>query len=414
LIWNQVRFPQGVRIDNAAMIAATKLGEQRVIALLDRYGKDTVMACIDEMFDRTERAVRAEIVKIPDGTYSGEAATDDDGTELDVPVWVRADVTVTGDHLTIDLSRSDKQRKGFVNSVYAATYGNAIAAVCMTLDPALADYHNQGTQRAITVIAPEGLVVNCKYPCTVGASPVNVGNQTMESVLEALSKARPERAAAAWGKHRGDYVFAVDPRTNERYVRTSFDYDGGGGAEWGYDGYQGLSAITALGSVNRGNIEEMETRIPWRMTKWEYQADLTGAGRWRGGPGIYWEAMHYGTDAGMATGSSDGDEMLGFGALGGEPSPPCRTYIKRGDELIRIKPHRMTKMKDNDIVVKYSSGGGGVGPAWQRDPEMVRLDVKKELVSLEAARDTYKVVLDPVTLEIDWEKTNELRAAMQG
>ena len=413
LIWNNVRFPNGVRVDNASMIAATKLAEQRLIGLLDRYGKDTVLACIQEMFDRTERAVRAEIAKIPDGTYSAEAATDDDGTELDVPVWVRVDLTVKGDEIIMDFSRSDGQRKGFVNSIYASTYANALAAVCITMDPALADYQNEGTHRAVKVIAPEGLVVNCRYPATVGASPVNVGCQVMEAVLEALSKARPDRSVAAWGKHRGDYVFAVDPRTNERYVRTSFDYDGSGGAEWGYDGYQGLSALTALGAINRGNVEEEEVRIPWRIIKWEYYPDLTGAGRWRGGPGVHWEAVHYGLEAQNATGSSDGDEMLGFGALGGEPSPPCRTYVKSGDEMIRLKPHRLVHMKEGDVVIKYSSGGGGVGPAWQRDPEAVRLDVKKGLVSLEAARDTYKVALAPNTLEIDQEKTKELRAPME-
>lgn len=413
LIWNNVRFPNGVRVDNAAMIASTKLAEQRVIGLLNRYGKDTVLACIQEMFDRTERAVRAEIAKIPDGTYSAEAATDDDGTELDVPVWVRVDLTIKGDEIIMDFSRSDGQRKGFVNCIYASTYANALAAVCITMDPALADYQNEGTHRAIKVIAPEGLVVNCRYPATVGASPVNMGCQVMESVLEALSKARPDHAVAAWGKHRGDYVFAVDPRTNERYVRTSFDYDGSGGAVWGQDGYQGLSALTALGAINRGNVEEEEVRIPWRIIKWEYLPDLTGAGRWRGGPGVYWEALHYGREAGNATGSSDGDEMLGFGALGGEPSPPCRTYVKSGDEMTRIKPHRLVQMKEGDSVIKYSSGGGGVGPAWQRDPEMVRLDAKKELVSLEAARNSYKVVLDPATLEIDQAKTRELRAAME-
>jgi len=68
-------------------------------------------------------------------------------------------------------------------------------------------------------------------------------------------------------------------------------------------------------------------------------------------------------------------------------------------------------MKDNDIVVKYSSGGGGVGPAAQRDPEMVRMDVRKGLVSIKAARETYKVVIHPETLEIDRQTTDELRAA---
>ncbi|MBI2960026.1 MAG: hydantoinase B/oxoprolinase family protein [Betaproteobacteria bacterium] len=169
LIWNNVRFPLGTRIDNYAMLAATKRSEQRVIAMVEKYGKDVVLECVKQMTDRTEKAVREEIRKIPDGTYYGESATDDDGTELDVPVWVRAEVTIKGDEMTIDLSKSDAQRKGFINSIYAATYGNAIAAAVLTFDPALADYHNEGTMRPIKVIAPLGLVVNPHYPATVGA-----------------------------------------------------------------------------------------------------------------------------------------------------------------------------------------------------------------------------------------------------
>lgn len=410
LIWNNVRFPHGVKIDNYAMLAATKKCEQRVGALLERYGKETVLECVAQMTDRTERAVREEIRKIPDGVYKGVAATDDDGTELDVPVWVRVTVTVKGDELILDFSESDKQRKGFINSIYAATYGNAIAATCLCLDPALADYHNEGTMRPITVIAPPGLVVNGQYPATVGASPVNVGIQIMEAVLEALSKARPERSIAAWGKHRGDYVFGMDPRTKERYVRTSFDYDGSAGAVWGFDGYQGVSTLTALGAVSRGEVEEMEIRLPWRMLRYEMIPDLTGAGRWRGGPGIYWAARNEGSDGGIATGSSDGDEVQGFGAIGGQPSPQCRTYILRNDEKIRLKPHRLVDIKSGDVIEKFSSGGGGVGAPAERDPEMVREDVENELVSLQAAREVYKVVIDPATLKVDRAATQVLRA----
>ena len=177
--------------------------------------------------------MRDEIRKMPDGIYTGAAATDDDGTTLDEPVWVRARITVKGDEMTIDLSESDAQRKGFVNCVYAVTYGIAVAAAILYFDPALADYHNQGTMAPIKVIAPPGSVVNCEYPATVGASPVNVGVQIMEAVVEALAKALPHRAIAAWGKHRGDYLFAVDPRTGEPYVRTCFDYDGSAGAVCG-------------------------------------------------------------------------------------------------------------------------------------------------------------------------------------
>ena len=410
LIWNNVRFPKGTRIDNYAMLAATKRCEQRVGALLENYGRDVVLDCVEQMIDRTERAIREEIHKIPDGTYYGEAATDDDGTVLDEQVWVRADVSIKGDEMTIDLSKSDAQRKGFINSIYAATYGDAMAAVILIFDPALAEYHNEGTMRPIHIVAPPGSVVNAQYPATVGASPVNVGIQVMEAVLEALSKARPERAVAAWGKHRGDYVFGFNVRTNEKYVRTSFDYDGSSGAVTGFDGYQGVSCLTALGAVRRGDAEEMEIRLPWRMVRYEMLPDFTGAGRWRGGPGIHWSAINEGSDSGVATGSSDGDEVQGFGALGGEPSPKSRMHLLRGEERIRVKPHRMETIKHGDIVEKLSSGGGGVGNPAERDPQMVREDVENELVSLQAAREVYKVVIDPATLQVDEKATRALRA----
>src|SRR3990172_754665 len=137
LIFNNVRWPVEVKIDTDAMIATSKFAENRIIDLLRRYGKDTVLASIHQMMDRTERAVRAEIAAIPDGTYSGESATDDDGTILDEPVTVRVDVSIKGDESTLDFSRSDAQRPGFINCVYASTYARAAAAVIVYMDPAL-------------------------------------------------------------------------------------------------------------------------------------------------------------------------------------------------------------------------------------------------------------------------------------
>jgi N-methylhydantoinase B len=410
LILNNVRFSDGVRVDLHAMIGSTTMCEKRILALLDMYGRNTVLACIEEMMRRTELAVREEIRKIPDGVYKGAAATDDDGTTLDEPVWVRARITVKGDEMTIDLSESDAQRKGFVNCVYAVTYGIAIAAVILYFDPALADYHNQGTMAPIKVIAPPRSVVNCEYPATVGASPVNVGVQIMEAVVEALAKALPHRAVAAWGKHRGDYLFATDPRTGEPYVRTCFDYDGSAGAVSGYDGYQAVSTLTAMGAAHRDNVEEMEARVPWRALRWEFVSDFSGAGRWRGGPGLHWEALNEGSDGQMATGSSDGDVVQGSGALGGEPSPVSRTYLRRGSENIRVKPHRLVPVKTGDVLVKHSSGGGGVGNPAERDPDLVRDDVRKDFVSLKAAKETYKVIIDQTTWKVDYEATKALRA----
>jgi N-methylhydantoinase B len=410
LIWNNVRWPEAVRVDNYAMVATTRFAEKRVHEVLRRYGKETVMACIQEMMARSERAVRAEIAELPDGTYSGEAATDDDGTVLDQPVHVRVDISVKGDSLTVDFSRSDGQRKGFVNCPFAASYAIAVGSMMLLFDPSLADYHNEGSLRPIRVIAPPGSVVHPVYPATVGAAPVNVGHQIATSVHDALSKARPNRAMAAWGKRRGDYVSSVDPRSGQPYVRTTFDYDGSAGAVTGHDGPTGPLSIGSLATVMRSNAEEMEIRFPWRLLKWEAATDLMGAGRWRGGGGVDWRAVNEGTDGRMATGSSDGDMTPGDGIQGGYPSPYSRTFLVRDGEPIRVKPHRMVDIKKGDIVVKISGGGGGVGLPTDRPVEQVALDVKNEMVSVDAARKIYRVAVDPVSFEVNAAETQRLRS----
>jgi N-methylhydantoinase B len=410
LIWNNVRWPEAVRVDNYAMVATSRFADNRIQQVLRRYGKDTVMACIAAMLERTERAVRSEILSIPDGIYSGEAATDDDGTILDQPVWVRVDITVKGDNLTVDFSRSDAQRKGFVNCPFAASYAIAVGSMMLLFDPELADFHNEGSLKPITVIAPPGSVVNPQYPATVGAAPVNVGHQIATSVGQALSKARPDRAMASWGKRRGDYVSSVDPRSGQPYVRTTFDYDGSAGAVTGHDGPTGPLSIGSLATVMRSNAEEMEIRFPWRLLKWEAATDLMGAGRWRGGGGVDWRALNVGADGRMATGSSDGDSTPGPGAQGGGGSPCSRTFLLREGEPIRVKPHRMVEIKKGDIVAKISGGGGGVGMPFDRPAELVALDVRDGMVSVEAARKIYGVAVDPASFAVDEEETRRLRS----
>jgi len=357
--------------------------------------------------------VRAEISAIPDGTYSGEAATDDDGTTLDEPVWVRVDITVKGDSLTVDFSRSDAQRKGFVNCPFAASYAIAVGSMMLLFDPALADFHNEGSVRPITVITPPGSVVHPLYPATVGAAPVNVGHQIATAVGQALSKARPDRSMAAWGKRRGDYVSSTDPRNKQPYVRTTFDYDGSAGAVSGHDGATGPLSIGSLSTVMRSNAEEMEIRFPWRVVKWEVARDLMGAGRWRGGGGIEWRAVNEGSDGRMATGSSDGDSTPGPGSQGGYPSPCSRTFLLRDGKPIRVKPHRMVEIRNGDEVVKISGGGGGVGLPTERPPERVALDVRNGMVSTEVARKIYGVAVDPASFCVDEAETRRLRAQLQ-
>ncbi len=389
LIMHNVRFPQGMKIDTAAMIASLKLGERRMVALLAKYGKETVLACADEMIAKTEKAVKEELKKIPEGiAYTGEAWIDDDGTELDVPVPVRVTLTRKGDELVIDLTDNVAQRKGFINQCFATSYGIAVGAVVLILDPALAELHNEGTMRAIKVIAPPGTMMNPQYPATVGGGPAAVGATLMEAILQALSKALPERSVAGAGRQRVDNIFGVDPRKGKKYMSVSFNKVGCMGAVYGYDGYQTI-LIYGRGAMTRGSVEEEEVRYPWRYLKWECATDLQGAGKWRGGPGIHLEAVNEGEESGIATGASDGDEMVVKGLLGGHSNPVSRTLVRRNGQEIRVKSHRMFPSQKGDVLVKLSSGGAGVGDPRERDRAKVREDVRNGYVSLEAARRVY-------------------------
>ncbi|OGA44622.1 MAG: hypothetical protein A3G25_09510 [Betaproteobacteria bacterium RIFCSPLOWO2_12_FULL_63_13] len=413
LIFNNVRLAEGVRNDSYAMIAATQLAENRLLDLIGKYGIETVQRCVEIMQARTEQAVRACISAMPDGVYRGESSTDDDGVELDVPVTVRCDVTVNGEQLTIDFSRSDAQRKGFVNCSYPSTYSCSVASAILFLDPALAEYHNEGTMRPIEVIAPEGLVVNAKYPAPMGGAPVSMGGNIQEAVMMAMSQALPTRAAAGWGRRYGQYIYGIDPRTGGLYVFPGYHAEGGSGAVWGYDGYQGSASLGTLGEIARPNTEDYEIRFPWKVISREFRKDSSGAGRWRGGPGFHWEVVNLGGDAGMHTGAGQGETTFAHGCLGGRPTMPNVCHIVHGNgEKVLAKVHRLHKVVRGDHVVKDTSGGGGVGPPEERDPMAVLEDVTiNELVTIETARDVYRVVIDRATLRIDWEETNALRAA---
>ncbi|WP_420612598.1 hydantoinase B/oxoprolinase family protein [Candidatus Spongiisocius sp.] len=411
LIWNNVRWPAGVKIDNYALMAALQVCDNRIVTLLDKYGVPTVKEAVEEMLDRMEANVRAQLSEVPDGTYYGESATDDDGTVLDELVWVRCAATIKGDELILDFSESDAQRPGFVNCVYSSTYSRAVAGSFLYFDPAYSEFHNEGSMRPITVIAPEGSVCNAQYPATVGGSPVNVGTQVLEATVSALSNAMPDKAIAGWGRRRGHYIAGIDPRTGERYVQTTTDADGGSGAVWGYDGFEGAMGMSGLGSIQRGSVEEIEIRFPWRAVRYHYVPDMSGAGRWRGGSGMLWEVENVGGDVGVATGSSDGDLTQPPGAVGGEDGPLSRMYLRSGDEVIPARTHRMVQVKSGEILGKVSGGGGGVGDPAERDPEKVLEDVMNEWVTPEHARKVYKVAIDAETMEVDQEQTRLLRSA---
>jgi N-methylhydantoinase B len=325
-------------------------------------------------------------------------------------VTVRCNLTIKDGEAAFDFSDSDEQCKGYINEVYLVTLSFTLATVFLFLDPALAAFHNEGSLRPFHVIAREGTVVNCNPGSLTGAAPSLTGNAVNECVLSVLSQALPHRAIAAYARALEVMIIGQDSRTNQLYVYISFCPDGGAGTVSGYDGYQCCCLGGTLGVVSKADAEEEMVRFPWRVKRYEFMTDSAGAGKWRGAPGIWWEAVNEGTDCVDIGGPCDGWNTQGQGAQGGQSTPFNEAYILRGTEQIEIHhPHGIQHLKTGDIFVGKSGGGAGVGPPRERDPEAVRKDVKSELVSIKAARNVYNVVLIPDSLEIDYEAIKKLR-----
>ena len=410
LVLENNRIPDMMRREMASLLGSTAVAEQRMTELLDKYGKQMVLASVDQMIERTERAVRAAIARWPEGRWSAEVATDDDGLTMNCPVHVRCDLTIRGGDVFLDFSRSDGQVAGMINSYYQQTLSSALCTAFLFLGSELAPYHNEGSIRPFHVQTRKGSVVDCRPGALVAAGPAITGGMVIEAVMSVLSQALPDKAIAPYGPLDSFNVVGPQPDGSGIYVYSSFCDVAGGGAVAGYDGYQCMCDLGTLGVVGKTDAEEEMARFPWHVYEYEFSTDSHGAGRWRGAPGIKWEAANEGGEANFIGGTWTGLTIPSQGQHGGLPTPLNRGWVLRGSERMDIvEPHRPLKVRTGDHVVIRSAGGAGVGRPEERDPEAVATDVANELVSVEMARDVYLVVVDPGTLELDRAATGELR-----
>ena len=411
LILANNRLPEMMRREIASLMASTAVAEKRMVELLEKYGRDTVLACLEEMRNRTERAVSREIASWPEGSYYAEVQTDDDGATVGVPVTVRCRLTIEDGEVTFDFSESDDQVSGMINSHYQQTMSITLCAVFLFIGKELSDYHNEGSLEHIHVKTRKGTVVDARFGSLVAGGPSITGNLVIEAVETVLSEALPDKAIAPYSRLIGPILTGIDPRTDGLYVFSSFCAAAGAGAVAGYDGYQCACETSTLGVVGKSDAEEEMVRFPWDIVRYEYRTDSHGAGKWRGAPGVVWEAVNEGRAAQSIGGPWNGFHTQAPGQQGGEPTPLNQGYVLRGSEKTDIvHPHLPLTLLPGDHLVTLTGGGAGVGQAFERDPGTVREDVKNELVSIDLAREVYGVVLDPASLEVDSAATTALRA----
>jgi N-methylhydantoinase B len=263
----------------------------------------------------------------------------------------------------------------------------------------------------VDVVAPEGLVVNPTFPAGTAYATITSYQETVEACWDALSDPAPRATPAGYARMVRPVMSGYDPDSVDAYSQLQLNVMGGGGAIWGRDGPQSVAGTVGFRGGTAIDPEVQEQSFPYRIHSTELRTDSGGAGRWRGGLGPTVELSPLGHEAVFSVGGDFGRSVRPSGHLGGEAGDPPSVSVERGDGTTEDVPHAFVNLdiSPDDTYVQQSGGGGGVGDPHERNPEAVRRDVRNGYVSLTAARESYGVVLDPETLEVDRERTASLR-----
>ncbi|MFP4436084.1 MAG: hydantoinase B/oxoprolinase family protein [Chloroflexaceae bacterium] len=356
LILRNVRTPGERRGDLLAQIATNRVAGRRMQELIDRWGQALVEAHSTELLAYTERITRATIAAIPDGRYSFTDQLDDDGVS-DTPVAITVTVTVDGSDLTVDFSGSAAQVRGNVNTVAAVTR-SAVYYVVRCLMPDDAPM-NHGTFRPVTVIAPEGTVVNARPPAAVAQGNVETSQRITDVVLGALAQALPEVIpAASQGTMNNLTAGGIDPRTGQPFAY--YETMGGGmGARPDIDGLSGMH--THMSNTLNTPIEAFEFAYPMRITAYRLRSGSGGAGKQRGGDGLEREiTFEVPTDVTLLT---ERRRYPPYGLQGGAAGAPGVNRLLHNDEETELRGKVRFRAQPGDRLTIASPGGGGWGQA---------------------------------------------------
>ena len=354
LILANVRTPQEREGDLAAQIAANRVGEERILSMVERYGLDIVEHYAAATQDYAERVLRATIKTIPDGRYEFADALDNDGFSNE-PVHIRCTISIAGDSATVDFTGSDPQTTGGVNANLAVTLSATLYCFrCLITDDVL---YNDGIGRPVHVIAPEGSVVNARHPSAVAGGNVECSQRITDVVLGALAKALPDKIPAASQGTMNNITFGGTDLSGQPFAY----YETMGGGMGGRKGLAGLSGVhTHMSNTRKTPIEALEQTLPLRITTYALRNDSSGAGEFPGGQGLIREyEVLVPTSATVLT---DRRQSCPYGTQGGAPGGAGRNILVRASGEIEVVPSKARlELAPGDRLRIETPGGGGFG-----------------------------------------------------
>ena len=412
MLRDNIRASDLVVGDMEAQVAASQIGAQRFLALVQRYGKDTLERACDQVMDHAERLMRSAIAKVPDGTYQATTYIDgfldsNDTNKKDLPIV--ATITIEDEAMTVDLTgTADQVPDRPINMPFVGTVD---IAVWLTIRSVLLDtaVHghipvNDGLCRPIKIIAPKGCLANPIFPAPTIAR-FCPGNQLADTVMKALGQAVPAQVSAGIGNLR---VIAFSGLDGDDYWVHMEICEGSYGGRKGMDG---MDAVDTLYANTRNNpIEDIESHLPLRVSRYELREDVCGAGKWRGGLGSIREFTYLKDGGGSIEG--EGHKYRPWGFQGGSDGHTAGLTLRHATGESESLPSKMphTSAKAGDSFICIGPAGGGYGDPLERDMRQVLEDVRDGLISIDTARNDYSVVITDA-LQLDEAATANCRSS---
>jgi N-methylhydantoinase B len=360
LILLNVRTPREREGDLESQIGACRVGERRILEVVEKHGEAKLRALVEELLDYSERLVRAELRSMPAGEFTAEDWLDDDGvTETPLKIAVRLRLNPEAAEIHVDFAGSSPQVAGSVNAVRAITLSACFYVLRCLLDedaPA-----TEGILRPLTLSAPAGSIVDALPPAAVAGGNVETSQRIVDVLLRALSKAIPERIpAASAGTMSNLTIGGTDLRAGAAEPFTYYETAAGGmGARPGLDGLSGVQ--THMTNSLNTPIEALEYAYPFRVRRYCYRDGSGGAGRFRGGDGLIREVEVL-TPARLTL-LADRRRFRPYGLDGGQEGAAGAAWIVKAGGAGEIAlPGKCSRQLDaGDAVRLETPGGGGWG-----------------------------------------------------
>ena len=429
-ITHMTRQPDAVGLDLKCEIAANNVAKARLRAMYRQYGPELMNSVSAEMIRYTETVLRKRLGEIPDGEWREMLTIEADG-----PCRLVLALRKQEDRLIFDFTGTDAQVRKGINLPFHGTFGFCFGAILYSIAYDLPK--NQGVLKPMEVIAPKGTLVHVQFPGPISMSTTSSGfgvgflaSSVLMQMIATSEKWRKEIVAPS-ASHRNCRHSGVNQyHRYSAFINMAHGAMDGNGARIDRDG------VDSGGSyMSCPNVEWMELQYPLLYLFRRHAMDSPGAGKFRGGVGV--ESAHTLHDApegkirGVAYGVA-GLENSGHGMFGGYPGAPSIMILKektRVNELLasnkppiqiaslggqeRILPYCNFELNESDVLYLRVASRGGYGDPLERDPALVKKDVANSIVSLDAAREIYGVVLQEPGLQLDLAATRQLRTKMR-